>query len=207
MFRIQNLFYLGNSYLNRADEIRFQSIVSRLSQRFRRNHLTENCPATTTFERVREKKNKRSRGLGSCGENALEERRRLSDRAANETFTTSVSRTLRSSRGKQFLQADPGLSWTRLPGERQFARLPTCLLAPRGCTFTSLPVLHGCPCARGHSYGLVQGKDVYSSSLPGPLYPFLSSSSRLYLPLTFDFARFSFVFLYSFLYGVLRSLF
>lgn len=86
----------------------------------------ENCPETTTFERVGEKKNKRSRGVGSCGENALEERRRLSDRAASETFTTSVSRVLRSSRGRQFLQAGPGLSCQeRLPGERRFA----CLLA------------------------------------------------------------------------------
>lgn len=51
----------------------------------------------------------------------------------------------------------------------------------------------GRPCARGHSYGLVQDKDVYPSSLPGPPYPFLSVRSRLLLPLTLV-ARLSFVF-------------
>lgn len=101
-----------------------------------RNHLTENCPGkTTTFERAcREERKTNAREIGSCGENALGERRRLSDRAANETFTTSVRRVLRSSRGRQFLQAGPVtiqgivLDEARLPGERRSVRLPASSL-------------------------------------------------------------------------------
>ena len=100
---------------------------------------------------------KRKRTWQCCSENALEKKRWLSNRAANETFATSVRRTLRSSRSRQFLQAGPTTNQGIVLDVGKTARrtavyLPACLLASRRCTFTSLLVLHGCPCARGHNY-------------------------------------------------------
>lgn len=128
-----------------------------------------------TFERACQRKGKQT--LGSCGENALEERRRLSDRAASETFATSVRRALRSSRGRQFLQAGPAtiqgivLDEARLPGERRRrpARLPAASLLvdalSRHYRFSTS--------ARAHEGTVtVRNKDVSPSSLPHPLRPF-----------------------------------
>lgn len=124
-----------------------------------------------TFERACQRKGKQT--LGSCGENALEERRRLSDRAASETFATSVRRALRSSRGRQFLQAGPAtiqgivLDEARLPGERRRrpARLPAASLLvdalSRYYRFSTS--------VRAHEGTVtVRNKDVSPSSLPHP---------------------------------------
>jgi len=142
------------NYVERADKIPFPidsvTFLTRKRKGFRRNHLTEN--PETTFERACQRKEKQT--LGSCGENALEERRRLSDRAANKTFATSVRRTLRSSTGRQFLQAGSAtiqgivLDEARgLPGERWPVRLPAFSLLvdalSRHYRFST-----GHPCAR-----------------------------------------------------------
>lgn len=99
-----------------------------------------------TFERACQRKGKQT--LGSCGENALEERRRLSDRAASETFATSVRRALRSSRGRQFLQAGPA-TIQGIVLENGGGGLPACL--PPRSSWMHFHVITGSPRAPAHT--------------------------------------------------------
>lgn len=95
----------------------------------KRKKILSKSPHWKLFIFEHEYLRKEKQMLDSCSENALEKRRWLSYRAANETFATSVRRTLRSSRSRQFLQAGSTtiqgivLDVARLPGERR----PTCL--------------------------------------------------------------------------------
>lgn len=88
-----------------------------------------------------------------------------------------------------------GLSWTRRDCQENGGLL-ACL--PPRSSWMHFHVITGSPRApmRTRAQLLLRSKDVCPSSLPDPLYLFLSFRSYLQLLLTSDFIRLSFVFLF-----------